>query len=94
MAMGTLQDFTIDQMAGSAALVIGSIGALLSIIWQSKCHCKCNLRYLFQCERRPPPDDVERPADDAAEPADDAAEPDVPAAADDEPLVPPAGDNP
>ena len=66
MAMGTLQDFTIDQMAGSAALVIGSIGALLTIIWQSRCHCKCNLCYLFQCERRPPPDDVERPADDAA----------------------------
>ena len=94
MAMGTLQDFTIDQMAGSAALVIGSIGALLTIIWQSRCHCKCNLCYLFQCERRPPPDDIERPTDDAAEPADDAAEPDVPAADDDEPLVPPAGDNP
>jgi hypothetical protein len=56
MGWGTLQDFTIDQAAGSAALVIGSIGALLTIIWQSKCHCKCNLCYLFQCERRPPPD--------------------------------------
>jgi hypothetical protein len=56
MAWGTLQDFTIDQAAGSAALVIGSIGALLTIIWQSRCHCKCNLCYIFQCERRPPPE--------------------------------------
>jgi hypothetical protein len=62
MTWGTLQDFTIDQAAGSAALVIGSIGALLTIIWQSRCHCKCNLCYLFQCERRPPPTDEENPA--------------------------------
>ena len=88
MGMGQLQDYTIDQMAGSAALVIGSIGALLTIIWQSRCHCKCNLCYLFQCERRPPPNDIERPADDAVEPDD------APADDDDEPLVPPADDNP
>ena len=56
MGWGTLQDFTIDQAAGSAALVIGSVGALLTIIWQSRCHCKCNLCYIFQCERRPPPE--------------------------------------
>ena len=23
-------------------------------MWQSKCHCKVNLCYIFQCERRPP----------------------------------------
>ena len=51
---GQLQNFTIDQFAGSAALIIGSIGALLTIIWQSRCHCKCNLCYVFQCERKPP----------------------------------------
>ena len=51
---GQLQNFTIDQFAGSAALIIGSIGALLTIIWQSRCHCKCNLCYIFQCERKPP----------------------------------------
>ena len=51
---GQLQNFTIDQFAGSAALIIGSVGALLTIIWQSRCHCKCNLCYIFQCERKPP----------------------------------------
>ena len=62
---GQLQDFTIDQFAGSAALIIGSIGALLTIIWQSRCHCKCNLCYIFQCERKPPA--VEDTAEEAIE---------------------------
>ena len=52
--MGRLQDFTIDQAAGATALVLGSIGALLAVIWRSKCHCRVNLCWLFQCERRPP----------------------------------------
>jgi hypothetical protein len=91
---GKLQNYSVDQVAGAFVLCMGAIASLLLVVWQSKCHCKCNLCYLFQCERRPPPDDIERPTDDAAEPADDAAEPDVPAADDDEPLVPPAGDNP
>ena len=62
---GQLQDFTIDQFAGSAALIIGSVGALLTIIWQSRCHCKCNLCYIFQCERKPPA--VEDTAEEAIE---------------------------
>ena len=70
---GQLQDFTIDQFAGSAALIIGSVGALLTIIWQSRCHCKCNLCYIFQCERKPPTetgaseDTVEEEAEEGAE---------------------------
>ena len=41
--MGRLQDFTIDQAAGATALVLGSVGALLAVIWRSKCHCRVNL---------------------------------------------------
>jgi len=26
----------------------------LLVLWQSKCLCKVNLCYIFQCERRPP----------------------------------------
>ena len=57
---GRLENFTIDQFAGSAALIIGSIGALLTIIWQSRCLCKCRIGfsdqcYLFDCTREPPP---------------------------------------
>ena len=56
--MGELQDFTIDQFAGAAALILGSVGGLLMIIWKSRCHCRMNCCYLLQCERRPPENDV------------------------------------
>ena len=58
---GQLQDFTIDQFAGAAALILGSIGGLLMIIWKSRCVCRCRLGlsdkcYIFDCSREPPPD--------------------------------------
>tara|TARA_R110000823_G_scaffold195755_1_gene327099 strand:- start:8622 stop:8936 length:315 start_codon:yes stop_codon:yes gene_type:complete len=64
---GQLQDFTIDQFAGALALTLGSVGGLLMIIWKSRCMCKMNCCYLFQCERRPPQEnekdsDEEQPA--------------------------------
>ena len=33
--MGRLQSFTIDQAAGATALVLGSVGGLLLVIWKS-----------------------------------------------------------
>lgn len=59
-----IETMTIDQFAGASALIISSIGALLTIIWQSRCLCKCRVGlsdrcYLFDCERRPPPVDEE-----------------------------------
>ena len=45
---------SVDQFAGAVVLILGAIGSLLLVIWQSKCHCKVNLCYIFQCERRPP----------------------------------------
>ena len=56
---GRLQDFTIDQFAGATALILGSIGGLLMILWKSRCLCKCRIGcsdkcYLFDCERSPP----------------------------------------
>ena len=51
---GQLQDYSVDQVAGAVVLVLGAIAGLLQVIWMSKCHCKVNLCYLFQCERRPP----------------------------------------
>ena len=54
MEIGKLQDFTIDQFAGSLALVLGSVGGLLMIIWKSRCACRINCCYLFRCERLPP----------------------------------------
>ena len=59
---GQLQDFTIDQFAGATALILGSFGGLLMIIWKSRCACRMRLGcsdkcYVFDCERKPPPDD-------------------------------------
>ena len=76
---GQLQNFTIDQFAGSAALIIGSIGALLTIIWQSRCHCKCNLCYIFQCERKPPASEDTAEDEAEGEEAEEEAVEDLPA---------------
>jgi len=51
---GQLQDYSVDQLAGAVVLVLGAVASLLLVVWQSKCHCKVNLCYLFYCERRPP----------------------------------------
>ncbi len=66
---GRLQDFTIDQLAGATALVLGSVGGLLMIIWKSRCACRMRVGctdkcYIFDCERKPPPEpdsDEEKP---------------------------------
>ncbi len=54
---GNLQDYSVDQAAGAVVLVLGAVASLLLVIWQSRCHCKMNLCYIFQCERRPPSED-------------------------------------
>ena len=46
MEIGKLQDFTIDQFAGSLALILGS-----------RCECDMNCCYLIRCHRKPPPPD-------------------------------------
>ena len=53
-AEGQLQNYSVDQAAGAVVLVLGAVASLLLVIWQSRCHCKMNLCYIFQCERRPP----------------------------------------
>ena len=55
MLNADLENFTIDQFAGALALSLGAVGSLLLVIWQSKCHCRINLCYLFTCERKPGP---------------------------------------
>ncbi len=52
-----IDPMSVDQLAGAVVLILGAVGSLLLVVWQSKCHCKMNLCYLFQCERRPPNED-------------------------------------
>jgi hypothetical protein len=49
-----IDKMSVDQFAGAVVLILGAIGSLLLVVWQSKCHCRVNLCYIFQCERRPP----------------------------------------
>ena len=72
---GKLQDFTIDQLAGATALVLGSVGGLLMIIWKSRCACRMRLGcsdkcYIFDCERKPPPDNSSDEEDNTTKPKD------------------------
>ena len=54
-----IEKMSIDQFAGSVVLILGAIGSLLLVIWQSKCACKCRIGwsdncYIFDCSREPP----------------------------------------
>ena len=49
-----IDKMSVDQFAGAVVLIFGAVGSLLLVIWQSACHCRVNLCYIFQCERRPP----------------------------------------
>ena len=55
--MTLLQEFNINELAGATGLILGALGGLLAISWKSRCHCRMNLCYLCQCERKPPPDE-------------------------------------
>jgi hypothetical protein len=57
--MGQLGDFTIDQIAGSVALVLGSLGGLLLIIFKSRCvNINCCWG-LWSCDREVASDEDE-----------------------------------
>ena len=54
-----IDSMSVDQFAGAVVLILGAIGSLLLVIWQSRCACRCRIGlsdncYLFDCERRPP----------------------------------------
>jgi len=62
--MGLLQEFNINELAGATGLMLGALGGLLAVIWKSRCHCKMNLCYICQCERKPPPEKEVNSSDD------------------------------
>ena len=90
VAGGQMKDFDIDQLAASVALMLGAVGSLLLVVWQSRCLCRLRLGcsdtcYVFDCERQPPPVDPENPEDEATKKRPAAEGPDGAS----EPLVPP-----
>ena len=57
-----IEKMSIDQFAGSVVLILGAVGSLLLVIWQSRCAIHCRLGcsdkcYLCDCKRDPPPPD-------------------------------------
>jgi hypothetical protein len=53
-----IEPATVDQAAAALALLLGAVGSLLLILWQSRCLCRCRLGvsdscYLFDCTREP-----------------------------------------
>ena len=52
-----IEPMSIDQLAGSFVLIMGAIGSLLLVVWQSRCECDLNLCYIIRCHRKPPPDE-------------------------------------
>ena len=57
-----IDKMSVDQLAGAFVLIMGAIGSLLLVIWQSKCLCKCRIGlsdqcYIFDCTREPPSTD-------------------------------------
>jgi hypothetical protein len=56
-----IEKMSIDQFAGSVVLILGAVGSLLLVVWQSRCGIHCRLGcsdncYLCDCKRDPPPD--------------------------------------
>lgn len=64
--MGELEDYTIDQLAGATAIILGSIGGLLLAIHKSRCK-KINCCYLIKCDRELPDLENQSPVPAVAE---------------------------
>tara|TARA_R110000765_G_C18697058_1_gene581348 strand:- start:228 stop:479 length:252 start_codon:yes stop_codon:yes gene_type:complete len=66
--MGQLGDFTLDQVAGALALVLGSVGGLCLIMFKSRCE-KISLCWgLWVCDRKVPEVDPEDPKEPEPQP--------------------------
>tara|TARA_R110000803_G_scaffold623_1_gene2148 strand:- start:5492 stop:5773 length:282 start_codon:yes stop_codon:yes gene_type:complete len=67
-----IEPMSVDQLAGSFVLIMGAIGSLLLVIWQSRCECDMNLCYIIRCHRKPPPDEqIKKPEEKPEEVADE-----------------------
>mgnify|MGYP003668244062 CR=1 FL=1 len=71
-----IEPMSIDQFAGSIVLILGAVGSLLLVVWQSRCGIHCRLGcsdncYLCDCKRDPPPDP---PVDAVVAPSEEAEE--------------------
>ena len=69
--MGKLDDYSLDQVAGATALVLGSLGGLLLICFKSRCSSISLCWGIWKCDRKVPEDSSEeddKPTTDVEEP--------------------------
>lgn len=64
-----IEKMSIDQFAGSVVLILGAVGSLLLVIWQSRCAIHCRLGcsdkcYVCDCKRDPPPPEEDKEDDE------------------------------
>tara|TARA_R110000737_G_scaffold343153_1_gene368851 strand:- start:51 stop:434 length:384 start_codon:yes stop_codon:yes gene_type:complete len=77
-----MENFTISDLAQAVVLGLGAVSALLLVLWQSRCLCRCRLGisdqcYIFDCSREPPPPPVDGQEVEASEAAEDKGKGDV-----------------
>eukprot|EP01043_Picozoa_sp_COSAG02_P060862 COSAG02_NODE_8047_length_2733_cov_4.237288_4_plen_90_part_00 len=70
-----IEPATVDQAAAALALLLGAVGSLLLVIWQSRCLCRCRIGisdqcFCFDCTREPPPVDPEKASLEPTAPSD------------------------
>tara|TARA_R110002012_G_scaffold24851_3_gene82607 strand:+ start:1002 stop:1313 length:312 start_codon:yes stop_codon:yes gene_type:complete len=89
-----IEKMSIDQFAGSIVLILGAVGSLLLVVWQSRCGIHCRLGcsdkcYLCDCKRDPPPlkEDKKKKGDEE-NPKEEEPEASGAAEAEEEELVP------
>ena len=75
-----IEPATVDQAAAALALLLGAVGSLLLIVWQSRCALWCRLGlsdscYIFDCTREPPPLDPEKADEEPIAPSETEPEP-------------------
>jgi len=61
---GELGDFTIDQLGGTLALVLGSVGGLCLILFKSRCEKISICWGLWTCDRKVPDEDKDDDPED------------------------------
>ena len=67
-----MEPMSIDQFAGSVVLILGAVGSLLLVVWQSRCGIHCRLGcsdtcYICDCKRDPPPSTADEDPDEPDE---------------------------
>ena len=59
--MGELDDYSLDQVAGALALVLGSLGGLCLILFKSRCETISICWGAWTCDRKVPDQEPDEP---------------------------------